>query len=352
MKRSKILKQSCIKFALDTAAFLMRTVKKYDVRNKSIVADRKCDHESKISKGMKYIDDLNWALLDKRLYNTPRDMKDKKEVMKMYCKYIEVEIFSYCNRKCSFCQNAYIDRHSQNVFMPKETFSAIIDQLSTIDYSNTICFHRYNEPLADKIIFDRVREAREKLPNAIIGCHSNGDFATKDILQGLAEAGMSYILITRYPPHDKDWTSDAQQRQAVMEFADKLKLKYEYTGNSRLKVLDFPSLNIDIRAGKLSDIVSNRAASLKNKGMPLRNSQCLRPHWSLHISYDGSINPCCNTRSDVGIHGFMNIGNVSEMSIFDAFSSEKYCLLRYMLKDSGQYKIYPCSVCDEPRVYH
>jgi len=235
--------------------------------------------------------------------------------------------------------------------MPKEMFGKIVEQLASINYDNAVCFHRYNEPLADKIVVERTREVREKLPNALIGAHSNGDFATKELLAELAEAGMSYMSITRYPPRDKDWECEKEQRRAITEFADKLGLKYEYLENSKLKITEFENFDIEVRASKLADIVSNRAASIKNEALPLRKIPCVKPHSSLHINYDGSINPCCNVRSDVEQHKFMDIGNIDNISIFDAFSSEKYCLLRYMLKDYGDKKIFPCNVCSEPRIY-
>ena len=34
--------------------------------------------------------------------------------------FIEIEIFSYCNRKCWFCPNSFVDRRSENLIMPEE----------------------------------------------------------------------------------------------------------------------------------------------------------------------------------------------------------------------------------------
>ncbi|MCL2844055.1 MAG: SPASM domain-containing protein [Chitinivibrionia bacterium] len=336
---------------LNGIAFLLRKIKKYDTQNTAIIADKKYKHSSKISKALKYIDDHNRMICDSRLYNTPQSAQEKMDVFKAHCKYIEVEIFSYCNRKCAFCQNAYIDRHSKNIFMQNDVFCIIIEQLASINFSNSVCFHRYNEPLADKIVVERTRFVREKLPNAVIGANSNGDFATKELLSELAEAGMNYLSITRYPPSNKDWECEKEQRKAITEFAEKLGLKYEYIQNDKLKITEFENFDIEVRASKLADIVSNRAASVNCKDAPRRKMPCLKPHSALHINYDGSINPCCHTRSDVKAHKFMDIGNIREMSIFDAFSSEKYCLLRYMLKDYGDKKIFPCNVCTEPRIY-
>ena len=41
---------------------------------------------------------------------------------------IEIELHSYCNRKCKWCPNNYIDRYSSNTFMNDEIFEKIIDK--------------------------------------------------------------------------------------------------------------------------------------------------------------------------------------------------------------------------------
>jgi len=78
---------------LNTIAFLLRKIKKYDVKNKPIVADRKCRSRSKFAKAMKYIDEHNRMHSDKRLYTAPQNTQEKTDVFKAHCKYIEIEIF-------------------------------------------------------------------------------------------------------------------------------------------------------------------------------------------------------------------------------------------------------------------
>ena len=77
-----------------------------------------------------------------------------KNWFKGQLKLIEIETFSYCNRKCWFCPNSTIDRHSGSTAMPEEMYLSIINQLSEIDYSGEITYSRYNEPLAFKGIQD------------------------------------------------------------------------------------------------------------------------------------------------------------------------------------------------------
>ena len=67
-------------------------------------------------------------------------------------KLIEIELFSYCNRKCWMCPNSFIDRKTNNTFMKTEIYKKILKELGSIDYDNLISFSRYNEPLSKKII--------------------------------------------------------------------------------------------------------------------------------------------------------------------------------------------------------
>ena len=81
--------------------------------------------------------------------------------------FIEIEIFSYCNRKCWFCPNSFIDRKSENLIMPEEKYLSILQQLKDMNFEGEIAYSRYNEPLSHKDNFiKRLEQAREYLPKA------------------------------------------------------------------------------------------------------------------------------------------------------------------------------------------
>ena len=62
---------------------------------------------------------------------------------------IEIELFSFCNRKCKWCPNFYIDRNSNIFYLNKQIFINLVKELKEINYSNYITFSRYNEPLSN-----------------------------------------------------------------------------------------------------------------------------------------------------------------------------------------------------------
>ena len=73
---------------------------------------------------------------------------DNKANFKEALKLIEIEIFSFCNRKCWFCPNSSVDRISETTFMDEDVYLGLIKQLQEIDYSGELTYSRYNEPLA------------------------------------------------------------------------------------------------------------------------------------------------------------------------------------------------------------
>ena len=48
--------------------------------------------------------------------------------------FIEIEVFSYCNRKCWFCPNSFIDRRTENLIMPEEKYLNILQQLKDMNF--------------------------------------------------------------------------------------------------------------------------------------------------------------------------------------------------------------------------
>ena len=75
-----------------------------------------------------------------------------KKLFAKKVRMVEIEVFSYCNRRCWFCSNAVIDRTGRNIEMSQEVYEKILRNLKEIHYNRLISYSRYNEPLADKII--------------------------------------------------------------------------------------------------------------------------------------------------------------------------------------------------------
>ena len=95
-------------------------------------------------------------------------------------KVLEIEINSYCNRKCSWCPNISINREfSENLSF--ESYIKILEELRDNNFNGTISYSRYNEPFADfELLQQYTSKAKEILPNVLLVSNTNGDFLTKD----------------------------------------------------------------------------------------------------------------------------------------------------------------------------
>ena len=124
---------------------------------------------------------------------------NNKTIFKKNLKLIEIETFSYCNRKCWFCPNSIIDRISENHIMPEDVYLDLIHQLSEIDYGGELTYSRYNEPLSQReLIIKRIKQARDILPHAILRTNTNGDYITRDYIEELYDAGLNQLWIQQY----------------------------------------------------------------------------------------------------------------------------------------------------------
>ncbi len=130
--------------------------------------------------------------------------EDKKAFFKNQLVGIEFETHAYCNRTCSFCPNSFLDRRDKTRLMDEDVFRNILRDLSSIGFSGEVKMQRYNEPLANDIIFTRVTQAREALPKAHLSFHSNGDYVTLEKLKKLEQAGLDEVFVSLYPDYEKD----------------------------------------------------------------------------------------------------------------------------------------------------
>ena len=162
-----------------------------------------------------------------KLFKCQNNKNIQRKIFQYNIGLVEIETHSYCNRRCWFCPNSIIDRHSQNIELDEKLYLKIINELSEIDYSDHINFHRFNEPLSNKeLILKRIRQAKEKLPNAKLGIFTNGDYLTTEYLNGLSEVGISYIVMSYYLKDSEEFDID-QLKINMQKNIDKFNFKVE-----------------------------------------------------------------------------------------------------------------------------
>ncbi len=250
---------------------------------------------------------------------------ERRDFFRKHLVEIEVETHGYCNRTCSFCPNAHFSRADKSQIMPEDVFDRIIAQLKSIDYAHTLKLHRYNEPLALDIIFDRIRRARRELPRARIGFHSNGDYVTAEKLKELESAGLDFVIIGMY-------LDAAGSREALLaEAKDRCR---EFLRRRDLEAHEVPAdgalVRYRVRMEKLQvamfvpDVASqwnDRGGTLKSYARHARVSPCESPFGRLLVDWTGDVLPCCNLRGDVAAHKPYILGNAATTALEDIYFS-------------------------------
>ncbi len=283
------------------------------------------------------------------LITPTNDRETQKRILKQNVRLVEIEVASFCNRKCWFCPNSFVDRKSQSIELPEQIYLKIINNLAEIDYSASLNFHRFNEPLANKeLILKRVLQARSALPKANLGIFTNGDYLDKAYLDSLREVGINYMIMSHY--FDKKAEFDLEGIKSAMDKkARALGLKYSVNHNNieryELKLL-YEGIYIIYRCWNPRIVGGNRAGSITDSRITQkkRDFPCYYPLREIFIDYNGLVMPCCNMRSDVEAHKDFILGDVNKCDLFELFMNEKFIKIRKDLMSNAP-KYAPCEYC-------
>lgn len=277
--------------------------------------------------------------------------EQKRRLFAASVNFIEVETHSYCNRRCWFCPNAFVDRRSTRHYLPEAVFQRILTDLKTIDYRRRFYFSHYNEPFGDDIIFERIAQTRLALPRAHLRVHSNGDFLTLEKIERACRLGMNELQVGVYLPNHARWTHDAAER-FLQRIIRRLRLRpvrrrevwgqkitYECGRNGERIVVFCPNYEQDgvCRGGTIN-------------GVPVRPrsrvSPCMYAVTDLYVEYNGHVMPCCNLRSDIEAQRRYSFGKIDDTpgSIFNVWGSAVAARWRKAMSRFGP-KGGPCRTC-------
>ena len=269
---------------------------------------------------------------------------------------IELEISSYCNRRCGFCPNSFIDRIEKRTFMDDALFHGILAQLDALKWDGALSFHRYNEPLADRAyLLRRMEECRAMAPTAKVHLYTNGDYLDTDYLAEIYDRGCRNLIYTVYLQEGKPWDDQAAVA-AMIERLKRLgltsgewvasrpgchvaKVAYRDVSFTMRSVNYFTPLRED-RA-----LASNRGGSLDINTEYVRISPCMKPFAEMQIEVDGTLMPCCECRSDYEPHRAYAMGKLKPGdSLVAAWAGKTYVDWRRSLFSFGE-KPAPCNNC-------
>ncbi|MGH8557521.1 MAG: radical SAM/SPASM domain-containing protein, partial [Methylococcales bacterium] len=256
-------------------------------------------------------------------------------------------VFTYCNRACWFCPNSHIDRRSTNRYMDEGLYLRILRELAEIEYSQTITYSRYNEPLSDRIILTRLKQARAALPNVYLSTYTNGDYVTREYLDELRDAGLNNIYVMTYLG-DRQKFSDTKMLTQMMRKIAQLGLSCKFIeaheGIAYTAELRYKGMTVSILSRNFARTGTDRGGQVDIDPY-VRTTWCPLVFKCVYFDWNGCVVPCCNIRSDVPEHQGFIVDDISTgRSIFEAYASSALVdwrrkLFRYGLKDS------PCGTC-------
>jgi radical SAM protein with 4Fe4S-binding SPASM domain len=271
-----------------------------------------------------------------------------RQLFKESVEFIEIETFTYCNRVCWFCGNSKIDRRSKNYYMDENLYLKVIQDLSSIDYRGSIAYGRYNEPLSDRIILTRIRQARELLPNAHLYTHTNGDYLTRELLDELRDAGLNRLRVQAYLGNDDRFSDTAVITRLAQRLRD-LGLPFEFTEAHQNALyaarVRYPGMEVTFESRNFDLHGVDRGQTVELAAKHRRISPCLIVFKNVYIDHDGSVVPCCNIRGDEPTHQPYIVDKLTpENSIFAAYANSVLAEWRKSLFAYGE-KEKPCNTC-------
>ncbi len=238
-----------------------------------------------------------------------KNMPEDEKICKLEnVKRISFELSNLCNYSC-YHKKCPLSLVKEKKTLDSDIFYKCIDELSCINYSGVIAFHRYNEPLIDPRLFKFIEYTNAKIPDAKILILTNGFYLTDEILRTFETCNIWCICVSAY-------------------------FKNEYERLIRLNT----SIPLRVFFSILDDRESIYESDPKGCKAP-----CFSPLSDLTVSSSGEVGLCCLDWKDM-----FTFGNLKELSLSQVVSSDRF---KEVCKDlqQGKRKLLICRNCDWAR---
>ena len=268
-----------------------------------------------------------------------------------HIKRIDIEIQSFCNRKCAWCPNNTIDRSFYKI-LPDFMFTKLLKELKEYDFNKNndaeLTFLGFQEIFFNPILLKkRINEVRQYFKTININLNTNGDFLTKNSLMNL---NVNVINVMDYDCKGVQyWTNKLLNLSCTNLIVQNNDIKAKFNNIWIRVTCNWPKhAGLENRGGYFS---KDNLTNLKWKNdMCLRVVPCPEPVYNINISYNGSVTPCCHIRFDDVKHEQYILGNLSNSSLYDIIFGEKMINFQKQIT-SLNYENYPmpCKNCQKIR---
>ena len=272
-----------------------------------------------------------------------------RELFRRNVQRVEVETHSYCNRRCGYCPNVVGDRLGPNIRMADALFARILHDLADVQFRGALVLSHYNEPLSDRFILTRIAQARAALPKAQILIYTNGDYLDVELVDALAEAGLSYMHISIHMKPD-DVYSDLYAMERISEICARIgrpvKMKGVRGGEFMIGRIPHKTIEIEIRALNYWKTGQDRGGLIKEmERVADRTAPCFFPFAHFYVGYAGDVVPCCHLRGDTPGHARYRTGQVSaDAPIFLTYANQAAAQWRKSMVGK-RLREAPCATC-------
>lgn len=249
---------------------------------------------------------------------------ENKDIFSNNVSRVIIESYNLCNRKCFMCPQSLGVRSDKYEEFPYDLFLKLVGELKSIDYSRWIAFGRYHEPLLFyKLTLERIKIVHKELPFAKIMLNTNGDFINRDLLLKLSKSGVVDLKIMCYQGKNfSDGVAEVLCNKMVENLGLEVEKKY-YTPNviTKYEIVPIGNMRIVIKSENYNNIDRgcNRGGLLEGFNDYVRDIRCDVPIKNIDIDYNGCILPCNNLLSDAVSHKPYVLGNIRDMTIYDAY---------------------------------
>ena len=273
--------------------------------------------------------------LDPNIANKSKTVEDKIQLFKYQGvdlplpTEIEISESGTCNRSCSFCPRSAPDFIDKKDFISDTLHEKLCLELKELNYTGTIRYSGFVEPLLDKNIYNLINMVRKYLPKSNIEMVTNGDPLNLKRLKKLFENGLNKILISAY-----DGEEDALKLENLCILANLSEDQYIVRHRYYSEEQDF-GITLSNRSG----LMENAEFKIENLKEPLKNP-CYIPSYTFFLDYQGDVLMCPHDWGKKVI-----LGNLNDSKFLDIWFSKKSMRIRKMLNGANR-NFVPCNVCD------
>ena len=140
---------------------------------------------------------------DQLLTNIDMINVDIKDNFLKYTNRISIELSNICNYAKAHVK-CPLNKQTEKKILPINIIEKFIKELGEYNYSGTISFHTYNEPLIDPRLFYIIGLTKKYCPKAYIYILTNGFYLNQEMALELCDIGVNRLDVTAYSDSEYD----------------------------------------------------------------------------------------------------------------------------------------------------